>query len=88
MPNKPHPTPKDLTDAWPDEPSSDPAGEAARRFVVMLRAAIGEKSIRSVAAEAGLDEGSVRRFLSGDAWPHLRAIVLLEESLGLRFLAR
>lgn len=88
MPNTPHPTPKDLTRSWPDEPSLDPAGEAARQFVVRLRAAMGEKSIRRVAADAGIDEGSVRRALSGSAWSHLRAMVLLEESLGVRLYTR
>ena len=84
MANRAHPTPKDLTSSWPDAESGDPAGEAARRFVVNLRAAMGGRSIRSVAADAGLDEGSVRRVLSGATWPHLRAMVLLEESLGVR----
>lgn len=88
MPNKPHPTPKDLTSSWPDVPSEDPAGEAARRFVLSLRAAMGTTSIRKVAADAGLDEGSVRRVLSGYVWPHLRAIVMLEESLGVRLYTR
>lgn len=37
MPNKPNPTPKDLSSSWPDVPFEDPAGEAARRFVVKLR---------------------------------------------------
>lgn len=88
MPNKPHPAPKDLTSSWPDEPSSGPAGEAARQFAVNLRAAMGEKSIRRVAADAGLEEGSVRRVLSGTSWPHLRAMVMLEESLGVRLYVR
>lgn len=88
MPNKPHPTPKDLTESWPEKPSPDPAGEAARRFVVNLRVAIGEKSVRRVAADAGLDEGSVRRVLAGAAWPHLRAMVMLEESLGVSLYTR
>lgn len=88
MPNKPHPTPKDLTSSWPDVPSEDPAGEAARRFVVNLRAAMGETSVRRIAADAGLDEASVRRVLSGSAWPHLRAIVTLEESLGVVLYSR
>lgn len=49
---------------------------------------MGEKSIRRVAADAGIDEGSVRRALSGSAWSHLRAMVLLEESLGVRLYTR
>lgn len=88
MANKAHPTPKDLTGSWPDEPSHDPAGEAARLFVVNLRVAMGEKSIRRVARDAGLDEGSVRRVLAGAAWPHLRAMVMLEEALGTRLYTR
>lgn len=84
MANVKHPTPKDLTSSWPDEPSQDRAGEAARQFVVNLRAAMGKSSIRGVAADAGIEEASLRRVLSGAAWAHFRAIVLLEESLGVR----
>ena len=88
MPNTPHPTPAELSPSWPDTESSDPAGEAARLFVVNLRTAMEEKSIRRVAADAGLDEGTVRRVLAGTAWPHLRAMVMLEESLGVRLYTR
>lgn len=88
MANKKHPTPKDLTSSWPDEPSADPAGEAARTFVVNLRTAMGDLSVRQVAADAGLDEASVRRVLAGTTWPHLRAMVTLEESLGVRLYTR
>lgn len=88
MPNKPHPTPKELTSSWPDGRSADPAGEAARKFVVNLRAAMGEASIRSVAARAGVEEASLRRVLSGTAWPHLRTMILLEECLGVRLFKR
>lgn len=48
MPNTPRPTPAELSPSWPDTESSDPAGEAARLFVVNLRTAMGEKSIRRV----------------------------------------
>lgn len=88
MPNKPHPSSKDLTRSWPDVPCTDPAGVAARTFVVNLRAAMGDKSIRRVAADAGIDEGTVRRVLDGSAWPHFRAMVLLEDSLGVRLHTR
>lgn len=88
MPNKPHPTPAELTLSWPNRESDDPAGEAARRFAVNLRAAMGEKSIRRVAEDAGLQDGTLRRILAGTAWPHLRTMVLLEESLGVRLYTR
>lgn len=51
MPTTPHPTPKELTNSWLDEPSPDPAGEVARQFVVNLRSAMGETSIRRAASK-------------------------------------
>lgn len=39
---------------WPDVPSDDPATETARALVVAVRAAIGGRSVRSVALVAGL----------------------------------
>lgn len=84
MVNKVHPTLKELTNSWPNIESRDPPGKTARRFVVNLQAAMDGRSVRSVASDSGLDEGSVRRVLAGATWPHLRAIVLLEQSLGIR----
>ena len=83
MPNKPHPTPKDLTSSWSDKRSVDAAGEAPHRFGVHLCAAMGDSSIRSVAADAGVEDASLRRVPSVAAWPHVRTTVLLEESLGV-----
>lgn len=83
MVNKVHLTPQKLTSSWPDVESSGSADEVARGFVVNLIAAMDGRSIRSVAADAGLEGGSVRRILAGTALPHLRVMILLEESLGL-----
>lgn len=74
--------PRDLSPAWPDVASADPSGEVARQYVLNLRSAIGERSVRSVARDAELDEGTVRRVLSGDSWPDLRTISRLDECLG------
>lgn len=49
-------TPAMLTSKWPDQGSAEPVGEAARRFALNLQAAIGERSVRAVAREAGIDE--------------------------------
>lgn len=73
--------PSELTDSWPDTPSSDPAGEKARQLSLNLRQAIGAHSVRSIAEIAGIDERTLRNVLSGARWPDLRTIVLLEEAL-------
>ena len=76
-------SPFELTESWPDVPSTDPAGEKARLFVLNLRGAIGERSVRSVAKDADLDEGTVRRVLAGAAWPDLHTIARIEQALGV-----
>lgn len=74
-------SPASLTDSWPETPSTDFAGENARLFAITLRLAMYGRSIRSVADSAGLDEGTIRKILSGSSWPDLRTISLLEEEL-------
>lgn len=74
-------TPAMLSQQWPSQPSSDPTGEAARRFALNLQAAIGEKSVRAVARDAGLDEGTIRKILLGESWPDLRTMWKLESAL-------
>lgn len=75
------PSPASLTDSWPEAPSTDVAGENARLFAITLRLAIDGRSIRSIADAAGLDEGTIRKILSGSSWPDLRTITLLENAL-------
>lgn len=75
------PSPAGLTPSWPGAPSPDYAAEQARLFALSLRSAIGGQSLRAVAREAGVDEGTVRRVLAGATWPDLRTIALLERSL-------
>ena len=84
MANRRRESPFELTSSLPDAPSSDPAGETARQFVLNLRSALGERSVRAVAEQAGLDEATVRRVLSGAAWPDLRTVARLEDALGVR----
>ena len=84
MANRRRETPAELTESWPDVPSRDAAGEKARQFALNLRTAIGDRSVRSVARDAGIDEGTIRNVLSGAAWPDLRTITRLESSLGRR----
>jgi len=81
--NRRRATPAELAGSWPDLPSADPAGEAARRFALNLQAAIRGRSVRSVAMEAGIDESTIRKVLAGAAWPDLRTISMLEAALGV-----
>lgn len=81
MPKIPRRIPSDLTENWPESPSSDVAGEKARQLSLNLRKAIGGDSVRSIADIAGLDERTLRNILSGARWPDLRTIALLEGAL-------
>ncbi len=81
MPRTSRSTPAELADQWPDVPSTDPTVEAARRFAVNLREAIGDRSIRSVAADAGLNHGTLLKALNGTAWVDAKTIASLEASL-------
>jgi lambda repressor-like predicted transcriptional regulator len=75
-PNELAPTP------WPARPSTDPHAEVARRFVVALQRAVGDRSVRSVAVAAGMSHGSLNRVLAGSVWPDLLTIAKLEGALG------
>lgn len=87
MPKSPRHAPSELTDCWPDVTSPDTAGESARQLANNLRHVIDEErkvsnaSVRSIADDAGIDEGTIRNILSGARWPDLRTITLLEEAL-------
>jgi hypothetical protein len=65
--NRRRETPAELTEAWPDTPSRDSSGETARKFALNLREAIRDRSVRSVADVAGINEGTIRNVLSGAA---------------------
>ena len=79
----PRKSPAALVERWPETPSSDPAGETARRFVLNLRAAIEDRSVRGLARDAGVDERTIRHVLAGSVWPDLRTISQLERALGV-----
>jgi hypothetical protein len=66
---------------WPERPASDPFAEVARQFVVNVRAAMGDRSIRSVAADAGIGSVTLGSVLAGNAWPDLATIARLEAGL-------
>lgn len=66
---------------WPEVASADRLTEIDRQFVLRLRHAIGGRSIRSIAADAGLSHVTVLNVLAGKAWPDLATIGRLELAL-------
>lgn len=74
-----------VSGGWPagtidGPPEAHYAVEVARR----LAKAIGERSLRSVAREAGLDHTTVRALVEGERWPDLITIARLEVALDVR----
>jgi hypothetical protein len=66
---------------WPERASTDPHAEVARQFALNVRKAMGTRSIRSVAAEAGVGNVTLLNILAGKAWPDLATIARLEAGL-------
>lgn len=76
--------PAALCETWPNVKSADADAETVRLLAVNLRAAMGERSIRSTAQAAGIDHGIVARLLAGQSWPEVVTVARLERGLGVR----
>jgi hypothetical protein len=82
MPRPTRATPAELAPApWPEEPSDNKSAEINRRFVLRLRAAMGERSLRLVADQAGIHHVTLLKILHGRVWPDLATISRLEVGL-------
>ena len=68
---------------WPDVPLAGAVGEVARRFAVNVQTAIGERSVRAAARDAGLDHTTLLSVLHGRSWPDLATVARLENGLGI-----
>lgn len=66
---------------WPQEAASDPIAEVDRRFILRVRAAMGQETARSLAERAGISHGTLNNLLAGKAWPTLSTIARLERAL-------
>ena len=77
------PAPCDLVQGWPDSPAADAGGEVARQFAVNVQAAIGDRSVRAAARDAGLDHTTLLSVLHGRSWPDLATVARLENGLGV-----
>jgi len=89
MTRPPRATPAELApEPWPEAASDDPVAEAVRRFVIRLKAEIGDRSVRSVASIANVDHGALLRVLAGKTWPDLATLARLEIALHADLWAR
>ena len=79
-------SPRELAGAsWPD--AALEAGTPvwyAQEIASRLREAIGSRSLREVAREAGLDHTTISAVLAGDRWADLVTLAKLEAALGVR----
>lgn len=74
--------PNELTPDWPSVESDVPSGESARQLALRLREVIGQRSLRSVARDAGVDHKTLSGILDGQTWADLETISKLEYTLG------
>ena len=66
---------------WPDGELDTVDGEVAAAIARNLRGAMAGRSARSIAGIAGIAHTTVQRILSGERWPDIASIALLEDAL-------
>jgi hypothetical protein len=82
MPRPSRKTPAQLApEPWPQVASPDPVGEVGRQVALRLRDAIGDQSLRAVAATVNVNHSTLIGILAGSTWPDAETIAKLE--LGL-----
>lgn len=71
---------------WPVGPlraDAPPYAVVTAAIVSAYRAAVGERSLRSVASAAGIDPTSLGRMLHGETVPDVHTVAVLEAALGV-----
>ncbi|KNX38776.1 hypothetical protein [Luteipulveratus halotolerans] len=76
--------PFEISADWPTAPVADPIHESVRRYVVNLRTAIGEGSIRSAAESSEVNYSTLQAILTGRAWPDAITVARTERAFGAR----
>jgi hypothetical protein len=69
---------------WPDGPLVDdapPYAVVTAAVVSSYRDAVGKRSLRSVARQAGIDATALGRMLSGETVPDVHTVAVLEAAL-------
>ncbi|WP_416960582.1 helix-turn-helix domain-containing protein [Streptomyces sp. Agncl-13] len=74
--------PRQLTDdpeAWPEQPSTDPAAEAVRHIARALAGVLRERglSLRAVAEGSGVNRQVIADLLAGRSWPDIATVARL-----------
>ena len=78
------PLPRELTQQWPNVPSDDACGEAARLFALNLAVALGGASVRQAKTMTGVNHSTIAVILSGHVWPDVATLARLESRLKTR----
>lgn len=76
--------PVEVSPDWPAVPVPDPIHESVRRYVLNLRAAVGDNSIRSAEAVTGVNYSTLQAVLTGVAWPDAITVARTEAGFGAR----
>jgi hypothetical protein len=76
--------PVEVSADWPSVEVSDPVHESVRRYVINLRDAIGDASIRSAAVRTEVNYSTLHAVLLGQAWPDAITVARTERGLGAR----
>lgn len=76
--------PVEVSADWPSVAVSDPVHESVRRYVLNLRDAIGDTSIRSAAVRTKVNYSTLYAVLIGQAWPDAITVARTERGLGTR----
>ena len=73
--------PRVHVDGWPDGVAAGPEAAAVAVFARRLAVAVEGRSLRQVAAAAGLRHPTVAALLRGESWPDVVSVVRLEDAL-------
>ena len=68
-------------EAWPEQPSTDPAAEAVRHIARALAGVLRERglSLRAVADGSGVNRQAIADLLAGRSWPDVATVARLAD---------
>lgn len=78
MPRPARPAPASFSQKWPEEACIDARAEKVRLLALNVRRAMGNRSLRAAATDAGVDHTVLADILNGASWPDVRTVAVLE----------